>query len=554
MTTRNLARPLFQFARSQPDAVAISSGGEAWSYGETARVAAALAGRFAAVRSSGRIGILASRSAVACLGILGTVWAGLTYVPLSLKLPEERLVELLKALALDAIVIDHRGAGMISATVHEYLPKLVIMAANVKPSGVSLGKDIVYLTDIKEIVGGEPAPIDSDNIAYIEFTSGTTGKPKGVMVPAIAVNNYLQVMQEWSGMSPTDRAAETCDITFDLSVHNMFLTWHGGASLHIMSAIQMLQPARFIRDHGITCWLSVPSIIGLMRKTNMLKPASLASLRISMFCGEPLPSGAAQAWLEAAPNSRVDNIYGPTEATIACLRQVVETPIAVTAGRGIVAIGCAFPGMSVAVFDQHNQKVKVGVPGEIALCGIQLARGYFGQPELTRERFPVIDGERWYLTGDLGVEDENGIFHHLGRLDNQIKIMGNRVELEEVEMHLRAASGSDEVAAVAWPIEHGSATGIVGFVVNTKLRPEQIQASLAEKVASYMMPSDLHLMDALPLNGNGKVDRAALGILLSHGLVGVRDGTGRQSALEQMTVAPLVHRAAHLDKAPALQG
>lgn len=552
--TENLAEPLHRYASIQPNALAISAGGDAWSYAKTAKVAAALADRFTRVRRTGRIGILASRSIAACLGILGTAWAGLTYVPLSLKLPEERLIELLTTLELDAIVVDQRGARLISPSVAEYLPPLLILSADAKLSNPVTGRNVVHLSDVSETVGGEPSQIDADNIAYIEFTSGTTGKPKGVMVPALAVNNYLKVMQDWSGITCTDRAAETCDITFDLSVHNMFLTWHGGASLYVMSAIQMLQPSRFIRDNAITCWLSVPSIISLMRKSNMLKPASLCSLRISMFCGEPLPIGAAQSWLEAAPNSRVENIYGPTEATIACLRQVVEAPIAVTAERGIVAIGSAFPGMRVAIFDKQQRRVGTGVPGEIALSGVQLAKGYFGLAQLTQERFPVIDGMQWYLTGDLGMEDENGIFHHLGRLDNQVKILGNRVELEEVEMHLRAASKSDEVAAVAWPIEHGSATGIVAFVVCSKLSTEEIQASVAGKLASYMMPSKLHLMDALPLNGNGKVDRSALARLLSQGFVGEKPEATLQSANERVHLASSLHNGHRLDEASALQG
>jgi D-alanine--poly(phosphoribitol) ligase subunit 1 len=166
--------------------------------------------------------------------------------------------------------------------------------------------------------------------------------------------------------------------------------------------------------------------------------------------------------------------------------------------------------MCAAILDAALKPVAVGTAGEIALSGKQLATGYFGQEELTAARFPRIDGERWYLTGDLGMEAEDGTFHHLGRIDNQVKVMGNRVELEEVEMHLRAASGSDHVAAVAWPASAGSASGIVGFAVGAALDAPAIRDALRAKLPAYMVPSAIHLIDTLPLNSNGKVDRKAL--------------------------------------------
>ena len=211
-----------------------------------------------------------------------------------------------------------------------------------------------------------PAPVSADTVAYIEFTSGTTGVPKGVMVPVGAVNHYLRVTQEKFGLRADDRVAETCDITFDLSVHNMFLTWNAGAALHLMSPLEMISPSRFIRDRAISAWLSVPSIIATMRKTKALVPGSLPSLRLSWFCGEALPVGAARAWAAAAPNSHVENIYGPTEATVACLWQPAVEPILATPSREIVAIGEPYPGMQAAILDESLHPLPPGTPGEIA--------------------------------------------------------------------------------------------------------------------------------------------------------------------------------------------
>lgn len=506
----NLASHVFRHGLVRPDALALSVGGAELSYEALAGLSRQVAGRLLPVRRTGRVGVLASRNLAACAGILGAAWSGGTYVPLNLKLPEERLVQLLDALDLDALVVDARGATLLTAAVEAHLPPAIILAADARPPVSFDGRSVFRLDALPDGGPSEPVAIAQDHLAYIEFTSGTTGVPKGVMVPSSAVDHYLKVMQDWFGFTPEDRAAETCDITFDLSVHNMFLAWQAGASLHVMTPLQMVAPARFIRDRQITTWLSVPSVIAMMRQNRTLQPASLPSLRISMFCGEPLPVGAARAWGEAAQNSIVENIYGPTEATIACLRQPVAEPVIVTPSREIVAIGHAYPGMKAAILDADMKFVAPGTPGEIALSGAQLAAGYFGQPDLTAARFPLIDGERWYLTGDLGVEAEGGIFHHLGRIDNQVKVMGNRVELEEVEMHLRAASGSDHVAAVAWPVSAGSASGIVGFAVDSALEMPAIRDALRAKLPAYMIPSAIHLIDDLPLNSNGKVDRKAL--------------------------------------------
>jgi amino acid adenylation domain-containing protein len=507
--TANLASPLYRHSLERPDQLALSVNGKDLTYRELASLARRIAGRMETVAQTGRIGILASRSLSACAGILGTAWSGATYVPLNLKLPEARLLHLLGTLDLDALVVDGRGMTMLTPAVLAAAPRTILIADDIRTVPAA-SNEFLRLSELGDTGPQEPRRIPDDRLAYIEFTSGTTGLPKGVMVPARAVNHYLDVMQDWFALTPEDRAAETCDITFDLSVHNMFLTWQAGASLHVMNPLQMVAPARFIRDRAITSWLSVPSIIAMMRQARTLEDNSLPSLRLSFFCGEALPVGAARAWAKAAPNSRVENIYGPTEATIACLRQPVVEPVAITPAREIVAIGKAYPGMTARIVDTKLASLPPGTPGEIALSGAQLADGYFGQTELTAERFPMIDGERWYLTGDLGLEDEDGLFHHHGRIDNQVKVLGNRVELEEVEMHLRLASASDHVATVAWPISDGAARGIVGFVSNSALGAEAIKDDLRKRLPSYMVPSAIHHLPDLPLNGNGKVDRKAL--------------------------------------------
>ncbi len=509
VTDHNLSQPFFASARDNPDKIALHSDKGTWTYGELAHTAARLAG-YVAAGQSGRVGILGSRSYEAYAGILGALCAGKAYVPLNLKWPEARLVDLLHLLDLDALVVDANGAALLTEAVLEAAPRRIVVADEAFAANDVLHDWTVALSAVDATPILDPAPRDPSDTAYIIYTSGTTGMPKGVVVPIRGVNAYVAETRKWTRLTAEDRVGESCDITFDLTVHNMFLCWEAGASLYLMSPLDLMAPARFIRKNEITCWLSVPTVIALMRSTGSLKPGILPSLRLSVFCGEPLPLAAVRAWAEAAPNSTVENIYGPTEATVICTRQTLTEPPAVTEERGILSVGKAYDTMEVAILGEDLTPLPTGEAGEIALSGVQLADGYFNAPELTADRFRMIDGKRWYLTGDLGRQDAEGQFHHLGRTDNQIKMKGNRIELEEVEMHLRRATGSELAVVVAWPVEDGSAQGLVGFTVEAGRDAEEIQAEMLKTLPRYMVPGSIQFVSSLPRNANGKIDRKAL--------------------------------------------
>lgn len=480
------------------------------TYGEMGAVVKRLAAFLIADGRPAKIGILGTKSAEAYAGILAAGMAGAAYVPLNLKWPEQRIVTLLEALQLDALVVDRHGCKLLTPAILAAAPDRVIIDGAETIAPVRDSQTIIALKDIDLPPLEEPVAVAETDLAYILFTSGTTGMPKGVMISAGALKSYLEQSKSWTQLTPEDKLAETCDITFDLTVHNLFLCAEAGASLHVLSALEMLAPSRFIRQRGITVWMSVPTLAAMMRKSGALKPDILPTLRSSIFCGEPLSASLAAAWAEAAPNSVIDNIYGPTEGTVICLRQRVAHPFRVTTGRDIIAIGTPYETMTVAIFDEQQQPVADGVAGEIALSGPQLADGYFHySPENRSDRFREIDGQRWYLTGDLGSRDADGVFHHLGRTDNQVKLKGNRIELEEVEAHLRQAAASDMVAVVAWPVVDGSAQGLVAFCTSA-LPDDVITAALHKSLPRYMVPETVHIRDTLPVNINGKIDRRQL--------------------------------------------
>jgi acyl-coenzyme A synthetase/AMP-(fatty) acid ligase len=282
---------------------------------------------------------------------------------------------------------------------------------------------------------------------------------------------------------------------------------------------ERMAPGAFIKDEKLTVWSSVPSVLAFMTRTRQLTAAAFPHLRAAMFCGEPLPVSSVEALLGAAPSCKIDNQYGPTEATVSCAGEWVSQgkPMRVTPGRGIVSIGEAFPGTRLGVVDASGRFLPRGEKGELALAGAQLALGYDSE-ELTARRFPTLvhpvhGAERWYLTGDLALEDEDGHFHHLGRLDHQVKVLGHRVELEEIETHLCAVSGAQAVA-VPWPISDGVAQGLVAFLVEGKWTASAVRDAMAARVPAYMVPKRLVPLPSLPAAPNGKLDRKALSRLL----------------------------------------
>lgn len=506
-----------------PDRPALVAAGRMLSYAELAAVAASLArtlGRHDPAPDVGRAALLAYRSVAAYAGVLGILLAGKAYVPLNPRFPTERTRAMLEAADTRVLVVDRRSADAafrVLATVDR--PMLVLMPEHeAPPTGLprSSRHRIVCRDEFEAGDGPPPAPAAaSEDGAYLLFTSGSTGRPKGVLVTHANATTYVRNVRSLFTPTERDRFSQAFDLTFDLSVHDLFVCWSVGACLCVVPEEALIGPASFIRDQGITCWFSVPSTVAFMHRFGMLEPGSLPSVRSSLFCGEALPGSLAAAWKAAAPDGVLLNLYGPTEATVAITAAPWRSPEDDGPG-GVAAIGRPFPGQRVAVVDDALRPVPPGDIGELCLAGPQLAPGYWRDPVLTAERFVALPGEtgpdnRWYRTGDLASwrADLGLVFH--GRSDHQIKIRGHRVEIGEVEDALRAAAGSSQAAAVGWPRDPtGGTLGIVAFVAGTASDPAAILSACRARLPDYMLPAAIHVLDALPLNVNGKVDRAAL--------------------------------------------
>ena len=521
----NLANGFYESSVRSPANLALSVGKWQLTYSQLRQLLQPVAAwlRQSTQVAAPRVGILASRSLATYTGILGTCWAGGTYVPISPKLPEDRLIQLLHCIRADALIVDSASLPLLTNRVLRHCPKFLLAPELATSIESELDRHTTLILAAQDALPAfdqedQPVPLAPDDVAYIIFTSGTTGIPKGVMIPASAVAHFVSVMQDRYQLVPSDRVAGMTEITFDISVFDLFVTWNCAAALLVVPATQLMAPAGFVQRQKCSIIFTVPSVIAGMQKMKMLAPACMPTLRYSFFAGEPLPVVSASAWQQAASNSFVDDLFGPTEATVVCIGQRFFGPENATPKRGVVAIGTPFAGMEAAIVDSSLQFLPDGEQGELLLGGPQLSSGYFGAEDLSRVTFPVRDGKRWYRTGDLAYRDSSQIFHHLGRIDNQVKVRGLRVELEEVEAYLREIYRTDSVAAVAWPMDHGSANGIVAFVSgHIAVDDPVLRAQIKNRLPSYMVPSEIRSIDSLPLNANGKVNRHQLFTLLEEG-------------------------------------
>lgn len=517
MSLVNLLDGFANWARRDPDRIACHHGEGICSYSQLASMVSQVAGWLAArgAQPHQRVGLCAGRNLAGYAGLLGAVWAGASYVPLNPKIPAARLAGMIRRAQLHALIVDNAGWKLLQTTELDlHLPRTVLHLGDGGAASELEGMPHAEVLD-QNLRLETPRGAPDEAGVYVMFTSGTTGEPKGIPVTIANLRHYLDYKQHRYQIRPDDRLSQLFELSFDASVFDVFMALNHGASFYTVPENQLMAPSAFIREREISVWFGVPSTIAFLHKMRLLRENIFPALRISIFGGEPMPVTSLRAWQSAAPASVVDNVYGPTEATVTCFVQRCDEPLAVTTARDVVAIGRPYDGMYGAVVDENLNFLPRNETGELVLAGPQVTAGYLADPALTAVRFRRLYHRdygdlTWYLTGDLGYQDSAGIFHHLGRTDNQVKISGHRVELEEVDAALRKAAGCEAAAAVAWPLEHGSARGLVGFVCGTQLTTGEIRAHLAGSLPAHMIPKQIIQLASLPYTLNGKVDRRRL--------------------------------------------
>ncbi len=429
--------------------------------------------------------------------VFGILYAGLGFVPINPENPIDRNLAVIEQSGIN-MILDSKDSKEIKEAVDKNQVRFI--------DTTSLQKAEINLNDPK---------IDENEIAYILFTSGSTGVPKGVPLTRKNLISFIDAFYKLGyEINENDRCLQMFDMTFDLSLMSYIAPLCKGACVYTVppGGIKYTYVYSLLEEQELTIALMVPSIMAYLRP--YFEEIKLPRMRYSMFCGEALYEDIVHEWMECVPNALVQNVYGPTEATIFCLTYDLSRDKAKNKNfNSIVAIGKPMENMGAVVVNENGDILPKGDRGELCLYGAQLTPGYWKNPEKNKQAFFVkeVNGKETtlYRTGDLAYLDEDNDFMYCGRVDHQVKIQGFRVELSEIEHHTREFTQLSNVAAVAHKNKIGN-NQIYLFVENFDGKSNDIESYLKTKLPNYMIPSKILSVSTFPLNVNGKVDRKAL--------------------------------------------
>jgi amino acid adenylation domain-containing protein len=492
-----------QAART-PDAVALVFEGGRWSYRELNERANRLAHHLIrrGVGPDVPVAITVERSPEMAVGLLGVLKAGGAFVPLDPSYPRERLALMLEDVGAPVLLTQHR--------LRERLPET-------RAEVICLDADWEAIA--RESDENPGTTLTPDHTAYVIFTSGTTGTPRGAAVPHRGLANHNVAAASLFGLGPDDRVLQFSSISFDILIEELFPSWISGAAVVLRSGDDLLDPARFTRwiDRERITVLDLPTaywhawVDGLSRSGEPLPDA----LRLVIVGGEKASASALASWRKMAGDRvRWLNTYGPTEATV--IATAHEPPLDAI-DEADPPLGRPIANTQIYLLDAQGRPVPMGLPGELFIGGAGVARGYWNRPGLTAERF-VPDpfggrpGARLFRTGDLARWRPDGALEFLGRVDQQVKVRGFRVEPGEVEAALGRHPSVREAAVVANRDEVGE-NRLDAYVVvgdGPEVTPAALRRFLRERLPRHMVPATITRLDALPLTVSGKVDRPAL--------------------------------------------
>jgi amino acid adenylation domain-containing protein len=499
--------------KTHPEREALYVEGESYSYKELQSQVSGLTHRLKDSPGK-RVGIFAARSVTAYAGLLGALKCGKAYVPLNLKFQGNRNRQIAELAELDTFVVDEKSIPAVLKLGKDLGKSLTLLVPELSreqvPDELISAHTVFASGDLSEEESGI-TDVHPDTIAYVLFTSGSTGVPKGVPVSHGNVNAYVTYQKERYDFTPEDRFSQSFDLTFDPSVHDIFMCFQSGAALYTIPEGDVMAPAKFINEHDLTIWYSVPSVAQFMHRFRMLKKDRFPKLRWSIFSGEALPVSIAASWQEAAPNAQLENLYGPTEATINITHYLLPKEAGkVEEVNGIVSIGDTFHNQHYSLIDEQDE-VTEG-EGELCVSGSLVTKGYLNNPEKTRQQYIQIRGREgtWYRTGDL-VREKNGLLYYITRTDFQVKIRGYRVELDEVSLAISEITGASVVCSLPYPVQNGVAESIYSFVDREhRADKTELLRQLSERLPEYMVPKEILFIERVPLNPNGKIDRKQL--------------------------------------------
>ena len=484
----NVIERIDHWAAVAPGTIAHTSGERTLTYGELSKrsdaLAAYLTERFSDDRSP--IAVLGHREPEMLIAFAGTVKSGRPYVPVDTLLPRPRIEKIL-AISRAAVLLNAEEVAQIS------------------------GNDI----------RGRRKSLERDAPFYILFTSGSTGEPKGVIITLACLEQFISwMLAEQQFAERAEVFLNQAPFSFDLSVMDLYCSLATGGTLFSVNRDLIENPKQLYRalaNSGVTTWVSTPSFARMCLVEQKFAEAMLPRVRRFLFCGETLAPQTAAQLLDRFPQAQVWNMYGPTEATVATTSIQIDDSI--LQKYSALPVGRVMPGTQILVVDQNCHELPANERGELIIAGPNVSPGYSGRPDLTAHAFFERRGQRAYKTGDLG-RFRDGFLFFEGRVDEQIKLSGYRIELGDVEANLRMLPAVRD-AVVIPVIKNGTAQSLSACVLlgarnetSDFQLAHSLRTQLGERLPTYMLPRKFVFLDMFPMTANGKVDRTALARML----------------------------------------
>ncbi|MFI5557887.1 AMP-binding protein [Amycolatopsis japonica] len=482
-----------------PGRPAVRIGADVVSYRQTHDMALRWAGALLEDGSPSVVGVLASKSLTSYVGLLAALYAGATVVPLHPDFPAALTRRMLKLTGVGTLIVDERGMAALPEIADRETPLRVL------GTGGSTGRFPVIPVSSEPKIS-TPIEVAPSDQAYVLFTSGSSGVPKGVSLSHGGFSHYFDLLDQRCDFGPDDVFSQTFDLNFDCGIHDVFAAWGAGATVQPVPPSAYRDLPGFLAEHGVTVWYSTPSAIWLAREMGGLEKGALDGLRWSFFAGEALHCQDAADWQAAASGSKVENIYGPTELTVGISWHRWQGEESERLGaNGTVPIGKVHVDHDFRLMTEQGERCDT--EGELWIAGPQMATGYL-DPADEVGRFVDLDGRRWYRTGDRVRANPDGELTYVGRMDSQVKVHGWRVELAEVDHAVRECQGVTDAVTVTRRAAHG--TELVVFYIGDEVPEPTLTAGVRAVLPDSVLPRRYVRLANFPLNSNRKVDRLAL--------------------------------------------